>query len=451
MRPATAVAGAPSAAAAKAAVTTSPAAETQPTADAANAKQATDAGQTEPTSSPGGDKSAAAPAQDQAARPAGESKAPTPTALAGSPPQDTSAFQWLLGSKSDGSELILRGARFGFAGAYLYTLILLAQRGFRRDLTSGVAMWAAALFVLGPLAGALAALLVSGVVAGSPEGGFVRDAVFVFAGMLPREFSGYLQSSARRMLQPGATALALRTMPISMLRGATAAIEERLAEEGIEDVGSLAYASPFQLIRATSFDARQIVQWIDEALLISTVPEGWQELEKAGITGAIDLAWCHEHDASVTKLAGVTKIDEDLLKAIIQRLDEDAQVADLRCFYWSKEDEKATSDGASSRDRAAAKNQASPANQPTPSDDAGPGDEAAPKKAGPMISVRFETVAGVTPDAQDEIARAVAPDAEVSKNGPVVTLSNVDAKDQEKVRAMLGAEQRVAPDSFQVV
>ena len=81
-----------------------------------------------------------------------------------------------------------------------------------------------------------------------------------------------------------------RTTPLTRIRGINTAIEERLGEEGIENVEMLASVEPIRLLRDTPFDLRNILWWIDEALLMMYVPQRWQLLEEQGITGAIDLA-----------------------------------------------------------------------------------------------------------------------------------------------------------------
>src|SRR5204863_5968906 len=105
-----------------------------------------------------------------------------------------------------------------------------------------------------------------------------------------------------------------RTIPLIQLRGITQSIAERLGEEGIQDVSGLAYANPLKLLRNTPYDWRQVVNWMDEALLMVNLPDGWEQLEKIGITGSIDLAWYADGDAAaeIKSMADSVKIDEKL-------------------------------------------------------------------------------------------------------------------------------------------
>ncbi len=101
-----------------------------------------------------------------------------------------------------------------------------------------------------------------------------------------------MQEIFRRFWLSGAATAAPigRSVPIGQVRGIVPQVEDRLAEEGILDVSSLAMADPHRLLRNTNYDPRTILNWIDEALLILTLPKNWQDLEMEGITGAIDLA-----------------------------------------------------------------------------------------------------------------------------------------------------------------
>jgi hypothetical protein len=234
---------------------------------------------------------------------------------------------------------VLRGAALGFVGAYVYMLLMLTDRARQRDVTTGIAAWAAAMPVLGPMMGGVAALLILKGTGGGDS--FTQDAIYFVAGMLPRQFATIIQSGVRKMFPSGGAAVS-RTVPLATLRGVGPEVETRLEEEGIYDVSALAYASPHQLMRNTTYSSRQIVDWIDEALLISTVPDHWEQLEKVGVTGAIDLAWYASNagpaDADgkdfIAKLAAEVKMAEPILRNVVVRLSQDAQVDELHKLYW---------------------------------------------------------------------------------------------------------------------
>jgi hypothetical protein len=154
---------------------------------------------------------------------------------------------------------------------------------------------------------------------------------------------------AIRRLMGGGAENAARSVPLMQLRGVSRDVEQRLAEEGIENVAELAMANPHRLRRNTGYDKRQIVAWIDQALLMTFLPLAWQSLETEGITGAIDLVWYVSAYAKtsalgfadrpeapartpptlpeeVRKLALRNKLDPDSLWEAMLRLYSDQQV-----------------------------------------------------------------------------------------------------------------------------
>jgi len=92
---------------------------------------------------------------------------------------------------------------------------------------------------------------------------------------------------------------------------------------------------------------RQILSWIDEAILIVTLPRSWEALEEEGITGAIDLAWYYDEvvdletgqvrtpiPEEIVFLATKAKLDRPQnLVSTIQRLSEDSQVQYIWALY----------------------------------------------------------------------------------------------------------------------
>jgi hypothetical protein len=250
----------------------------------------------------------------------------------------------------------LTGAKYGLAGAYTYVLLYLGQRSFRHDITAGAATWAAITLAVGPvLAGTLGMFApVPPPSAAVDPNGLGRGSLLFIAGFSPRFVAAFIEGAVRRLYQaPISTENPPpRTIPIRFIRGISAQVEERLAEEGIEDASMLGMADPIRLLRNTSFDKRQIVRWIDAALLLVALPEHWRELEKHGITGAIDLAryaragadpgaegsWpdAPASDAPGRKLeeiAGVARIDGVILRHASERLWQDAQVRLIWLLY----------------------------------------------------------------------------------------------------------------------
>ena len=254
---------------------------------------------------------------------------------------------WLLAHSEWGSR-VLRGGVLGLIGAYVYSLPLLIDRARRRDVTTGVVLWVLAMPVLGTLAACVTAFLVKPGAGVPSEVSFSQDAICLVAGMLPREVLAFIQANVRRAFHMDA-GVATRSLPLTVLSSVGPEVENRLQEEGIFDVATLAYASPYFLMRTTTYAARQIATWIDEALLVVLLPAHWEVLERLGITGASDLAWYAKTESETSRpgepptkrdelatIAREAKIDEQLLWSTAVRLNHDGQVRDIQVFYHAE-------------------------------------------------------------------------------------------------------------------
>jgi hypothetical protein len=237
---------------------------------------------------------------------------------------------------------IRHGAQYGAIGAYCYVTLELSRRTFRRDITSAFALWCVVSILIGPVLAGVVALLWTHT--GADPDSWQRTVVFFFAGFAPKRVISSLEQATRQLLaqdhQP--VSVASRMVPLSQLRGIVPLAEERLAEEGIHDVHSLAQAEPVRLLRNTSYDFRQILAWVDEALLITNFPRSWEALESCGIFGAVDLVsyaapqlpGSSANSPDILQLlAEESKIEGPLFRAAVARLSKDTQVLHVNALY----------------------------------------------------------------------------------------------------------------------
>jgi hypothetical protein len=236
-------------------------------------------------------------------------------------------------------------ARAGFAGAYIFVLLYLGARTFRADVTPGAATWSAVTLAVGPvLAAAIVPLWEPRLAAPSTEN-WNTALIYFLAGLSPKLVLTYIEDSARRLwrMEPGEGRP--NVAPLTSIPGVTQDIADRLGEVGITDANQLAMAHPIRLIRNTPFDARQIADWIDVALLVRYVPDAGVRaaLNSGGITGAIDLA---EYQllatpgvpADVAVLVAMLKtngFDDARLRDLVRRIYYDAQVQFVWALYQS--------------------------------------------------------------------------------------------------------------------
>jgi hypothetical protein len=245
---------------------------------------------------------------------------------------------------------LLTAVRLGALGAATYVLLTLGIRNFRRDITSGSAMWCAVALALGPMLAGVLQQVWTLTDPGSHTS-WTASSIYFLAGLAPRQVASAIETAASKLLAPGAGSAAPvpRIVPVSQVRGITREIADRLEEEGIVDIAGLAMSDPVKLLRNTSFDTRQIISWMDEALLIYFLPQNWQALENEGITGAIDLAWYGSYEpdpqhplevpTNVKDLADRVHMTPRGLCDIVDRLYEDAQVQLVWVLYQPDKDD----------------------------------------------------------------------------------------------------------------
>lgn len=246
--------------------------------------------------------------------------------------------------------LPFQGYCYGAVGAYVYVLMSLGYRNMRSDILPGFVAWCAAQMLLGGILGVVLSETwpQSGGEAHANQNSAPSGLLFL-AGLSPRFVITAVQDTLRRVWFSGVgSAASNRALPLNHLRGINPAIEDRLMEEGVFDTYTMAMSNPLKLFRNTPFDRRQILAWIDEALLIYVLPASWQLFENEGITGAIDLSWIyyqvpkasdHERHSNLVssesfkKLAERVKMDADMLADTIERLTEDAQLRQVWALY----------------------------------------------------------------------------------------------------------------------
>ncbi|HVU04466.1 MAG TPA: hypothetical protein VHE30_22065 [Polyangiaceae bacterium] len=245
------------------------------------------------------------------------------------------------------------GAQFGALGAYVWATLELGRRSFRRDVTSGIALWCVVTLAVGPLLAASLALFFTP----KPKDGdaWQLAVVFFYAGYAPRTVLAAITSAASQLLRVGTpAAVEMRTTPLTKIRGINLQIQDRLAEEGVDNVETLATVEPIRLHRDTSFDLRTILWWIDEALLVMYVPQRFQLLEEQGITGAIDLADLASPTGPTNAIDAIAKhanMTSEEFQALARRVRMDRHVNYVWWLYnrYGANGSRPSGDGAASR------------------------------------------------------------------------------------------------------
>ncbi len=180
--------------------------------------------------------------------------------------------------------LVLFAMRYGFLGAYLYSIQLIYRRYTTFDLQPAVYMNASLTMIAGFAFNFTAFIAISNLVDKAQpkgiEGGMYAIIAFSF---------GYFPLLAIRWFnQITANVLGTKdpsqivSLPLSVIDGISQFHETRLRDEGIDNVQNLASAKIDELLINTRFNAQQVLEWIDQAILHTYVNPGSMESFRRG-------------------------------------------------------------------------------------------------------------------------------------------------------------------------
>lgn len=214
-------------------------------------------------------------------------------------------------------------ARLGLLGAYTYAVLLIGKRAVRNDITTGSVLWAAVALMVGPIAGALMPTLADAV--GTPAGTKYHALAFL-AGFSPQAATQFLDWATSRLFSnPAHVGTDSSALALTRLPGINKDLEQRLDEEGIYNAFQLAYHDPVVLMRNTPFSAREILAWVDAALLLVNAQDRYDVLQRVGIVSATALIHSQGNQKLLAKVAESTQMDIEFLTALVDRLASDPQ------------------------------------------------------------------------------------------------------------------------------
>jgi hypothetical protein len=177
----------------------------------------------------------------------------------------------------------LRGLELAGCGIYVYTLGLAIFR-IRTAALSAEFVMSATLRAL--------ILMVLGYVLGSigffhPSESVSASFLYFALGLFPSVGMRALNQRLQQTLSPNAPGT--ESLPLGYVDGITEQVAERLEELGIFDIQHLARVEPGWLALRTLYPLSRIIDWMDQALLISYLREDILHARAVGIRGAIDM------------------------------------------------------------------------------------------------------------------------------------------------------------------
>jgi hypothetical protein len=226
---------------------------------------------------------------------------------------------------------------WGWLGAYIYSFHLIYRRFLAYDLTPSVYVFAINRFFLAVTVGSIVS---TGIGTFSTAAGVPFDVnmatvciVAFFIGFFPEQGLNWITATAQKALgQQGGIAKETR---LSEIEGLSIWHQGRLKQEGIENVQNLATADVPALVISTPFPVTQIVDWVDQAILLTYASqEQFEILEKVGLRCASDVLTAAGDDKRLNQLASATGLNKDGLGMLHLALQSASNIKMVSRFRW---------------------------------------------------------------------------------------------------------------------
>jgi hypothetical protein len=240
--------------------------------------------------------------------------------------------------------LVGRFLFWGWCGAYVYSFHLTWRRFLTYDLTPSVYVFTANRFFLAFGVGAIVGV---GVGTFSTAAGVPFDVnmatvsiVVFFIGFFPEQGLNWIAASAQKALgQRGGIAKEIR---LSEIEGLSIWHQGRLRQEGIENVQNLATADVPALVVGAPFPVHQIVDWVDQAILLTYASqEQFEALEKVGLRCASDVLTAAGDNKRLNQLANATGLNKDGLRMLHLALQSASNIKMVSRFRWQSSMDRA--------------------------------------------------------------------------------------------------------------
>ena len=238
-----------------------------------------------------------------------------------------------------GDRAILAG-RFlfwGWLGAYIYSFQLTFRRFLSYDLTPSVYIFTSNRFFLSFAVGAIVGVGI-GTFATAAKVPFDVNMATVsiiafFIGFFPEQGVNWLVATTQKALkQQGGIVKEIR---LSEIEGLSIWHQGRLKQEDVDNVQNLATADVPSLVISTAFPVTQLVDWIDQAILLThTNQEQVAKLDKVGIYRAAELLANTDDNKSLQSLANASSLDKDELKVLRKNLLSAINIKLVSRFRW---------------------------------------------------------------------------------------------------------------------
>jgi len=241
---------------------------------------------------------------------------------------------WFCGELKCISYTQLQNSIAAFIGCYVFNTGVLIRRAFIADITKNI-FWGSInriVFTIG------ISLAISWSPIRSKESALLASFAIAF---FPGLFITWLRKIARKPIS--LTDTSLKELDIQLVQGIDIWKEERLEEEGIESVQTLATADALTLAVKTHYPLRTILDWIDQAILIQRFPSKFRRMQDAGLAvSAIELCRIARNlsDPLIRAIALKIDLEESILAYSMQAMYEDEAIQHIWHLWQTRDSDE---------------------------------------------------------------------------------------------------------------
>lgn len=265
-----------------------------------------------------------------------------------------SAFTFGGSNTELGENVILSGAFFGdakpgvvnqsfsvlwwaFIGGFIWSAQNIIRRLIAQDLSPSV-YYSAGIRIMLASAVALVLSFLLGAETSSTEILSLKaslSAIALLAGMFPERVLHYLIKKYQQFV--AGNSVTEQSLSLYNIEGISIYHKERLEEIGVDNAQNLATASLTELIAATPFDARQLLDWIGQAKLVCYVKDDIQRLRAIGIRSVFDLLKGNKSKEALREISDAVGLETPILEIVHGQVIDDRGIVALFNFQEKKD------------------------------------------------------------------------------------------------------------------
>jgi hypothetical protein len=225
----------------------------------------------------------------------------------------------------------IQGLTFAGYGVFVYTIVVMIHRIHAAALSSQflltTTLRAIVMMTIGFAVGETGLFVRT---LPNPTGTQMELFMYFVIGVFPSWALEWLRKKARAILKPGVVA---DNLSLEYVDGMNEVVIERFEELGISNVQQLATADPLTLTLRTFYPLSRVIDWIDQAILITYLRGNILSARELGIRGAIDMSGLYRAALQPSSRPSTGEADDCTLYNIGESLSNDFHV-NMLSYLW---------------------------------------------------------------------------------------------------------------------